>query len=186
MKPLHFTLIVLAFLFLSCSSGIKVTMDYDKTKNFSDYNTFSFYGWAEDSDAILNPLSKQHLENGFRNEFEKRGISYVEEGGDLVVSLFVVTETKTATQAYTNHYGSGGYYYGYHWGWGMGYSTTTYHDYDYNVGTLVCDVFDAEEKVLIWQGVGSATIDDNPNTRDRMIKKLPLAIMYKFPRRPGR
>ena len=82
--------------------------------------------------------------------------------------------------------GYGGYYGGYYgygpgYGWGGGHSTTTIQEYDYAVGTLVCDVFDAEKKVLIWEGIGTKTIVEDPAKREKTIPKSVQAIMAKFP-----
>ncbi len=180
-------LAVVALAFYSCSS-IKVVADYDKTVDFSQYKTLEYYGWSDESDKILNDLDKRRIEQAFGNEFKMRGIEPVESNGDLVVTLFIVVEKKTQQTASTTHMG-GGYYGGYYgygpgWGWGPSYSTTTISEYDYQVGTLVCDVFDKAEQRLIWEGIGSGTVDENPNTRDENIPKAVAAIMEKYPVQP--
>ncbi len=99
----------------------------------------------------------------------------------MIVSLFIVVQKKTQTTATTDHYGGGGYggyyggYYGYGpgYGWGPSYSTTTVNTYEYLEGTLVCDVFDAKSKQLIWEGIATKTVDENPETRD---KNIPIAV----------
>ena len=168
-----------------CSS-IKVTADYDKSVDFTKYKTYSYYGWTENSDKILTRFDKERLESAFADEFAKRGIEYIENGGDMVVSLFIVVDQKTRKTAYTNHYGTGGagyddYDYGGDWGWGMGSSTTIYNETDYLQGTLVCDVFDAQAKSLIWQGVGTGVVDDDPQKNEKGIPKAVAAIMSKYP-----
>jgi len=141
MKNLLF--IFLAGILLASCSSLKVTSDYDKTVNFSDYKTLEYWGWAEDSDQILNRFDKERIESAFGAEFKKRGIDVVKKGqGDMIVTLFIVTEEKTQKSATTTSmggmYGGYGRYYGYGpgYGWGGGYSTTQIHEYDYTVGTL--------------------------------------------------
>lgn len=175
--------VVLIAITVGCSS-LKVTSDYDKTADFTKFETFSFYGWAEGSNEVLNQFDQERIEVATRNELESRGLRYVETGADAVVSLFIVIDKKTSTTAYTNHYNMGGYGYGYGWGMGMGSSTTTYQDYDYNVGTLVIDVFNAETKKLIWQGVGSGTVDENPKSREKNIDSSVKKIMSTYPLAP--
>ncbi|WP_020533917.1 DUF4136 domain-containing protein [Flexithrix dorotheae] len=179
---------VVAILSAGCSS-LTVTSDYDKTTDFSKYKTLSYYGWAEESDKILTRFDKERIEKAFGEEFKKRGYTIVEKGGDVIVSLFIVVDEKTSTTAYTNHYGAGGPYgyygYGYGaWGWGGGPSTTTYTESDYKVGTLVCDVFDSQEKKLVWQGVGQGTVNENPERRDKSIPNAVAQIMAKYPVKP--
>ncbi len=180
---------LLSIIFLGACSSIKVTSDSDKEADFSKYKTFEYYGWAEESDKILNRFDKERIESAFGDEFTKRGLKYVKDGGDMVVSLYIVVDQKTSTTAYTNHYGGGyGYggrgWYGGYGGMGMGSSTTTYSQNDYLVGTLVVDVFDKAEKKMIWQSVGQKTVDDNPKTREKNSAKVAAAIMKPFPIKP--
>lgn len=182
--------LVLVLMISACSS-VKVTSDYDKNIDFSKYKTFEYYGWTEESDKILNRFDKERLENAFGQEFDRRGLELVSEGGDMVVSLFIVVDQKTSTTAYTNHYNMGGYGYGSGWGWyggyggmGMGTSTTTYSERDYLVGTLVVDVFDKADKKLIWQSVGQKTVDENPSSPEKNAAYIAKAIMKPFPIEP--
>jgi len=172
--------LVMIFIAFGCST-LQVSSDYDKNVDFTEFKTFSYYGWAKGSDEVLNSFAKERIEKATKAELEKRGMRYVEKGGDAVVSLFVVIDQKTSTTAYTNHYNMGPYGYTYGWGWGMGYSTTTYHDYDYKVGTLVIDVLSSKAKKLVWQGVGSGTVDENPGNRDKGINRAVAKIMQTYP-----
>ena len=178
-------------LILNSCSGLKVVSDVDPTIDWTQYKTFEYYGWAKESDKILTRFDRDRIENSFGEEFKKRGLNYVESGGDMIVVLFVVVEQKTETMASTTSMGGyGGYYGGYYgygpgygWdpGWGGGMSTTTIQEYDYNVGTLVCDVFDKKEEKLIWEGIGTGEINENPENRDKTVPKTVQAIMSKFP-----
>jgi hypothetical protein len=185
MKNVLITLFI-CFIGISCSS-IKVHSDYDKNADFSKYKTFEYYGWAEESDKVLNQFDKERIEKAFAEEFAKRDLQLVKADGDMVVSLFLVVDQKTSTTAYTNNYGGAGYGYGARWGWYGGYggqSTTTYSEEDYQEGTLVVDVFDKGDKNLIWQGVGQKTIQENPEKRERTIPYVAESIMKSFPIKP--
>jgi len=184
--------LVTALLLGSCSS-IQVTSDYDKTVDFTKFTTYSFHGWAKDSDKLLSPFDKDRFENAFKEQFDSRNLKFEKEGGELIVALYIVTEKKTKQVANTTNmggyygWGYGGYYgYGPGWGWGapMGNSITTISNYDYTVGTLVVDVFDATNKKLIWEGVGTKTIDDDPGSRNKNIEKSVAAIMAQYPVAP--
>lgn len=189
-KQLTFlTLIAFMFAMLSgCSEKITVSSDYDKEADFTQYKTYSFYGWAKESDKIINRFDQERIEKAVADELNKRGLSYVKDGGDLTVSLFIQFDQMKGVNAYTDNYAAGpyGYRYGPGWGWGYGYSTTTYQEYDYIVGTLVIDIFDHQQKQLIWQGVGSKTVDEKPDNREYGINKAVKAIMWKYPVKAGR
>ena len=186
-KILFFASIVLFT--LSCSS-VKVITDYDKTVDFTQYKSLEYYGWADNSDRILNRFDKERIENAFGAEFKKRDIEIVESEGDLIVTLYIVTEQKTQTTANTTSMGGGyggyGGYYGHGpgYGWGGGHSTTTYSDYDYTVGTLLVSVYDAEKKQLIWESRGEGTVDDDRSNNEEKVGKTVAKIMYEYPVKP--
>jgi len=177
-------LLVIVAAFASCS-GVKVLTDVDKTVDFSQYSTYSFLGWQEDSDKILNDMDKKRIHDAFNKEFDARGMTYVKSGGDMEVSLFLVVDQKTSVSSYTNYYGGGyGAYRRYGYGWGMGYANTTYTENDYLEGTLVMDAFDGESKNQIWQGVAKSTVTENPAKRETIIPKKVGLLMAKFPVAP--
>ncbi len=180
----------LAAFAIACGSSIKVTSDYDNSYDFEGVKTAEYYGWAENSDKILTRFDKERIEKAFGEEFKSRGIEFVENGnGDIVVSLYIVTEQKQETTATTTNtgmgYGYGGYYgYGPGWGWGGGTSYTTYNTYDYIQGTLLVSVFDAKKQQLVWQSAGVGTIDESDKGREERIKRAVQYIMSKYPVKP--
>ena len=166
----------------------QVTSDYDKSVDFTTYKTYSFGGWQDDSNKIINDLDKRRILESLRAEFKSRGMTYQESGADAVVTLFFVVDNKTSTTAYTNFNGGMGAGYGYGrgyarpgWGWGNGSATTTYSENDYKVGTFVADVYDAHSKKLVWQGVSKKTINENAKKRDKRIIKGISKLMKKYP-----
>ena len=182
----------------SCNT-ITVASDKDPKADFANYKTLEYYGWADNSDKILSSFDKTRIEKAFGTEFQNRGLKLAEKGsGDIIVSLYVVSETKTKTVANTTTdyvgggmggYGYGGYYgYGPGYGWGSGFSnsTTTYSQYDYNVGTLVVSVYDAKKKELVWEAVATKTVDDNPSSPEKKINAAVAKIMAKYPIQPAK
>jgi len=167
-------------------------VDLDESVDFSSYKTLQYYGWAEESNKLLNELEQKRIESAFGDEFAKRDLTYTEEDGDLIVTLFIVTENKTRTSATTTNmggygygFGYGGYYgYGPAYGWGGGSSHTTFNEYDYTVGTLVVDVYDAKEKRLIWESVAKGETHENPKGQDDRIKKIVANMMKSYPVQP--
>ncbi|MCU4157115.1 DUF4136 domain-containing protein [Carboxylicivirga sp. A043] len=177
-----FCLFVSLIVLLSSCSSVKVVSDMDKTVDFIQYKTYSFLGWEKNSDELLTEFDKKRVKDAFANEFKARGLKFVETGGDMEISLFVVVDQKTSTTAYTDYYSTG--YMGYRryrGGWGYGYAETTYSENDYLEGTLVLDVFDASSKEQIWQGVVKSTVTENPEKREKIIPRNIGALMSKFP-----
>jgi hypothetical protein len=185
-------LFLLAAVVLGGCSGIKVVADFDPAVDFTQYKTFEYYGWIGESDRVLNDLDRRRIESAFGAEFEARGLKFVEEGGDMVVGLFIVAEQKTQTTAHTTQTGGygggyGGHYgYGPGWGWGGGggHSTTTYSEHDFVEGTLVCDIYDKAKEQLVWEGIGTKTINENPKNREQNISEGVKKIMAEYPVQP--
>jgi len=179
-----FFILTALFAVTSCST-VKVVADVDKTVDFSVYETYSFLGWQDDSGRLLTDFDKKRVKKAFVSEFEARGMTFVEENGDMDVSLFFVVDQKTSTTAYTNYYGGGyGSYHRYRGGWGYGHATTSYSESDYLEGTLVMDVFDSKSMDQVWQGIATATIAENPARREKTIPAKIGALMKKFPVQP--
>lgn len=187
-KTISFLGAMLLFVCLSNNILAQVKSDYDKTTNFSEYKTYTFGGWVKDSDKILTDFDKKRITDALSNEFSSRGMSYVESGGDAVITLFIVVNQKTSTTAYTNFNGGMGYYG--RRGWGMGYggmglsATTTYNQNDYLEGTFVVDMYDSKSKELIWQGIITSVVKENPEKREKSIPKKVKKLMKKFPVKP--
>ena len=185
MKHITFLItIALSSVMLSCSS-VKVTSDSDKSTDFSQYKSFSFLGWQNDSDKIMNEFDRKRMRDAFKSEFQKRNLQFVETGGDMTISLFIVVNQEKSVTAYTNHYGYGGYgrYSRYGYGWG-GSSSTSYSENDYLKGTLVMDVFDEKSGDQIWQGVAVGTVQEKPEKREKSIPYTVSSLMKKFPIKP--
>lgn len=186
------SIIIICFIF-SNSLKAQITFDYDKEADFTKYKTYSFGGWQQDSDKIINDIDKKRILQSFKSEFTQRDMDYQLAEADVVVTMFFVIDEKTSTTAYTNYMGNGmgygpgyrgGYYGGYArpgWGWGGGPTTTTYSEKDYKVGTFIVDVYDAKTKKLVWQGVSQKTINEKSSKRARTIPKGVAKIMKKYP-----
>lgn len=187
-------LILLTAIVLSSCSTLKVMSDVDRSIDFSQYKTLEFFGWTDTSTGIGGSFAKNRIENSFRDEFLKRGIKTVNKGeGDMIISLFIVSEKKTETFANTNttyiggpygRYGYGGYYgYGPRYGWGGGYvhSSTTYTKRENNEGTLIISAYDAKKEELVWEAIAVKTIDRNSRTPEDDIAKAVAKIMTTYP-----
>ena len=183
-------LALVLFTAFALNATAQVKSDYDKNTDFSKYKTYTFEGWQKDSDKQLNDFDKKRIQDALKSEFSKRGMNYVESGGDAAIALFLVLDKKTSTTAYTDYMGGMGY--GPRWGWGMGYgggmgtATTTYSENDYTEGTLVVDMYDASGKSLLWQGVMTKTVNEKPEKREKTIPNNIAKLMKKFPVSPAK
>jgi hypothetical protein len=176
--------VLIAMMLLSQLSFSQVTSDYDKSTDFSKYKTYTFAGWAKDSDKILTDFDKKRIQEALRSEFANRGLQLVQTNGDAAITLYIVVENETSTTAYTNYVGGMNYGGRRGWGMGMGGATTTYSQDDYMKGTFVVDMYDEDTKQLLWQGVIQSVVQEKPEKRDKSIPKKVKKLMKKFPIQP--
>jgi len=169
---------------ISSCSPIKVVTDKNKDVNFSKYKTYSFLGWQNNSDEILTETDRESLRKAFTHEFERRGLSRVNSGGDMQISLYIIVSDKSAVSGYSSYYGSrySGYSY---YGGSYGYGTNSYKQRDYQVGTLIMDVMDKSTKEQVWQAVASKTISNSESKRKRKTASNIRALMREFPVTPN-
>lgn len=181
-KTITFLGALLTMMMLSQVSVAQIKSDYDKEADFSKYKTYTFEGWQDNSDKILNDFDKKRILDSFKKELSAKGMEAVATDGDVMITLFIVVNQKTSTTAYTDF--NGGMGYGGRWGWGyggMGMATTTYTESDYNEGTLVIDMYDSGSKQLVWQGVMTSTVTENPKKREKTIPKKVKKLMKRYP-----
>lgn len=182
MKSIHFLFILM--LLSACTSSLKVTTDYDKNANFSQYKTFALVAPIDDKHRSISQLNQQRINSAVVGEMARKGFTQAGDNADLMVSLAVIIKNKQNVTAYTDYYGYGGYYRP--WGWGgvgMGTGYTTYNVQNYKDGSLIIDIADAKTKNLVWEGVGNKEIDGPVQDPDAAIQAAVTKIMASFP--PG-
>lgn len=170
----------------SIASMAQVSYNFDKETDFNQYKTYSFLGWQKNSGELINDLDKQTLFDAFKSEFAKRGMQYVKEGGEMMVSLYLVIQEKQQVEAYTNYTGSYGLARPWGYGAGMigGTANTTVNTYDYQEGTLVMDCYDETTKKLLFQGTYKGVIQAKAQKRDKTIPKNVSKLMKNYPVKP--
>ena len=178
-------LLLTILLFFACSS-IKITHSYDRSVNFSEFKNYSFSDWANDSNKLLSNPDKEQIEKAFGSEFNRRHLKYLKEGGDLIVSLFIVVEQENFSEEYSNHLISMGFENFSSLSWEKGHSATSYSNYDYSAGTLICGVLDSQSKTLVWQGAAGGAINEETKNREKTIQQVVTQIMSRYPIPPAK
>ena len=165
-------LLMFAVIFSSCNS-VKVATDYDRQVNFNQYKTFAFFKPGIDK-AEISDLDKKRILRAIEAELLAQGLTK-SDNPDLLVSIF--TKTKENINIYNNNFGYG-YGWGWHpWYWGAGANTVN----STTEGTLYIDLIDAEDKELVWQGMGTAALARDVDKKQERINKIVSKIMEKYP-----
>src|ERR1700756_2458245 len=145
-----------------------VSTDYDHTAKFDQVKTYS---WAKVHTA--NSIWDERVKDAIDEELAAKGWTQVQSGGD--VALVAVEKTSVQQQYDTFYDGFGG--------WrrlgGFGESTTTVDNY--KVGTLIVSMFDGNSKQLIWRGMSSDDLSNNPEKDTKKLDKDVQKMFRKFP-----
>lgn len=160
-------------LLFSTAAIASVNVDFDESVNFAKYKTYAWRAGTPSKD----PLMQKRIQTAVEDELNGKGLSRVESKPDL----YVVTHasSKTEKQIDVNNLG----YAGYGWGgwdrWGRG--PTSVNVYEIPTGTLMVDLLDAQSNELVWRGVATKTLSENPQKVAKLINKVVAKMFKKFP-----
>ena len=169
-------LLVSIFVFCSCSS-VKVFSDFDRSIDFSNYETFAYFK-PEIDKVDISDLDKRRILKSLDNEMNLKGLSK-SETPDLLIGF----TTKAKEQIYVNN----GNNFGWGWGWGWGFNPWLWGTGGYNSvstrteGTLYVNIIDASTKQLVWQGKGRGGINEFMKNRDERIALFVREIVENYP-----
>lgn len=144
-----------------CASGPTIHSDYDRSVDFSPYQTYGYARELGTDRAGYSTLITGHFKRAVSRELEARGYRHVEADPDLLVNFFVSIGEQTdirSTPAPTMGAGYYGYRYGLYTAWPAYSSDVT--TVTYKVGTANIDVIDAKRRQLVWEGVAEGRISD--------------------------
>jgi len=177
------TILAIAIATFSCST-VKVVVDENKNTDFSRYKTYSFLGWQNQSDKILSEEDKGYLRDAFVHQFERRGMTRVNSGGDMQISLYIIINEKTAVSGYNDYVGASGYTHYYGYAYSTGNMNNTFTQASKEVGTLIMNVYDGSSKDQIWQAVASSAVQQKVEKRKSSIPSKIANLMSYFPLKP--
>jgi hypothetical protein len=164
-----FASVGIALLFATASFAQQVKTDYDRSTDFSQYKTYSWEK-VQTQDALWIPRIKEAVSAALA----AKGWTQVASGGNVAIVAVEMTQNQQTLNTFYDGLGGG-------WGWrrfgggGFGDATTTTENY--KVGTLCIDLFDANNKQLIWRGSASDTLSDES---EKNIKNLDKGVQKMF------
>ncbi len=171
--------------FTACATGPELRTDYDRSVDFTRYETFGFAEELGTDRAGYSSLITTHFQDAVRDEMDALGYRYVEADPDLIVNFYTRVRERSEVRSrpsMTVGVGYYGYRYGLYTAWPMyEQEVDTVH---YRVGTANIDVVDAERRQLIWEGVaeGRLTREALENPRPA-IERTVHDLFMQFPTR---
>lgn len=168
---------ILALVAAAGCGGPKLTVDsdYEPSTDFAKYKTWSWMAGAKPSEKDIDSLSQKRIREAIEEELPKRGLSKVEDGGDLIANYQISVQHKIESSPATVGVG---------YGWGpahIGVSKSPTREYD--EGTLVLDLVDPKTKTLIWRGTAKGTVhpDAAPEERKERIRSAVAYLLEDYP-----
>lgn len=185
---LRTVLLSAAVLVLAACQATPVQPDYDVSRDFSNYRTWT---WAEpavsftpaNDPRIGSDLVAQRLKEAISAQLDARGLrpAASPEEADLKVHADMIVDEEQ--QMVTTNFGVGmgtGY-----WGvWGGGPVMSETRSVDYQTATLQIDLLDADDNQLVWRGSSTEVIRDqapSPAERTRKTHELVSRVLTGYP-----
>jgi Domain of unknown function (DUF4136) len=161
--------VALLTLLASAAFAQDVKTDYDHHANFERYHTYS---WAKVQTD--DPLWQSRITDAVDKDLQAKGWQKVDSGGDVMLTAVGAVHNQKQYQTFYDGFGPG-------WRWGgLGGETTT-TAVNYRVGTLVLDMYDAQNKQLIWRGSSSDTLASKPEKNENKLDKAVDKLFKDFP-----
>lgn len=180
-------LVASTVLLLSACQTAPVERDYDTSRDFTQYRTWT---WAEPAVSftpqgdprVSSDLTSQRLRQAVSDELDARGLrpAVGEQSADLRVQVDVISEQEE-DEVTTTFGGSIGYW---GWGWGGGPAYTESRTVNYQMLTLQLDLRDADDGQLVWRGSEQERLWDAatpPGEREQQIRAMVGRILSAFP-----
>jgi hypothetical protein len=143
----------------------KVNVDWKRGDDFSKYKT---YAWGTSPHPIQDPLWNQRIVGFVDEQMAQKGFTKVEPGAnpDLLVVYNAGVKQNVSLE-------------GYRMGWynAMGSIQQVVE----NEGTLVVDLADPQQKMVVWRGMASETLSDKSNKNIEKVQKMVKKMFDKYP-----
>ena len=144
----------------------KVNVDWKRGEDFSKYKT---YAWGVSPHPIKDPLWNQRIIGFIDDQMAQKGLTKVEPGAnpDLIVVYNAGVKQNVSLEGYT----MGGWY----------NSMSTVQQVTTKDGTLVVDMADPRQKMVIWRGTSSDTLSDKSTKNIDKVQKMVKKMFEKYP-----
>jgi hypothetical protein len=172
--------LLIALLVLACTAADaqKITVQYDKTADFSRFKTYAIDSAGQDNAA--RPMLRLMIQAAVQDDLGKLGFTKVDSNPDVYVQMYGTTDTD-----YTAHYHDPIY------GGAippLNSGITLWHNIPGSVttvvipkGTLVIDILDANKKELIWRGIAKQKLSDQ---KEKLVDQVNTAVEKMFQKYP--
>lgn len=162
--------IVLVVALAACSDQITVRTDFDRSVKIASYNTFAWLSKEaieeRNNPLYYNELNDKRIREAVIAEMGAKGYTAVPDNPKLKVHYHIVIEDKTQVRSDT---------YSPYW------IKSERDVYTYREGTLIIDLMDGQNEMLLWRGWAISALSDTDQMSDELIQKAVAKIFTRFP-----
>ncbi len=155
---------------VACSDQITVRTDYDKSIKIATYNSFAWLdkeGIEERNNPLYyNELNDRRIREATVGQLTGKGYSLDPAAPRLKVHYHIVIEDKTQVRSDT---------YSPYW------IKSERDVYTYREGTLIIDLMDGQNEMLLWRGWAISALSDTDQMSDELIRDAVAKIFEKLP-----
>jgi hypothetical protein len=163
--------LVLVWVLAAPIAAQEVYVDYDRSGRFSWYTTWAWQETEGTSIKGVDDLLHSRIKNAIEYHISQGRLVEDTESPQLYVTYHAAFREAIRADPVSFGVGFGGsWVQNPYWG-GVGISTESANTYQQ--GTLIIDIWEAEERKLVWRGVAIDVFFDDP---DKTEKKLDKAI----------
>ncbi len=166
-------------LMLGCTpKQAQVKTNYDKTIDFSTYNTYKILetSYLDSAAPVQSEESQQFINQEVASQLENKGFQQSDEP-DVLVHVKVMVVSKARKRPRTPQ--DGPYYFGQRrYSWSASDSIQVGY---YKEGTLSIDLIDTEQNKLVWSSAAKGIVDDNWEDEKQEIKQAITNMFADFP-----
>jgi hypothetical protein len=148
---------VLVGLLAGCGTPVRIYTDLDPDAAFEVYQTYSFLDFTDGNKKTITGMELERIRVAFARELEKRGLRFVEEGGDVSVQITVY-----------HRMGADPYYY-------------SPYRRSYMERALAIDIYDNLTKKHVWHGAAVGELVQDAEARAENLPEVVDAIFEKYP-----
>ncbi len=158
MKKIHLILwLAVVALASGCGSTVRIYSDTDQSGQFNTYTSYSFLDYTDGNKKTIPGMELERIRVSVARELEKRGLEFVESGGDVSVRVTVY------------HREAMDHYYWYP------------SRYVYMERAIAVDMFDNATKKHVWHCAAVDELKYDPEERARQLPEVAAKIFEKYP-----
>ncbi|MGF1734564.1 DUF4136 domain-containing protein [Photobacterium satsumensis] len=161
------------FLLLISACTKDVVTDYNTAVNYNDYQTYEF---APFSTTQATTLDGSRIEDAITIQLYTKGLTGVNENGDLLVRHSIIEQSDFQTYGTTFGFGYR------HRSAGIAYSTPT-QIREYRYGKIVVELIDAKSNNVVWRATSQRKLTETmtPSTRKTFIDTQINEMFKEYP-----